>query len=88
MPKETAILRQIKRLVRAGAWIISEHAYARAGERGDLHQSDIENALLEAWDAELQRHGPWLVYGPDLAGSEVAMVVEVSDSVLVVTVLS
>jgi len=81
------VLRRLKKLVKQGAWLMSEHAFDRAEERGGLHVIHVENALLEAYTAERQQHGTYVVEGPDLNGLELRLIVEIQDHVLVVTVL-
>lgn len=61
------------------------HALERMEERG-VSWRDVDRALVEANSCTAQRFERWMVVGPDLEGEALAVIVEIEDGLLVITV--
>jgi len=80
-------LSEIKRLVRIGRVLYTQHARIRMIERG-ARRRDVENALLDATTATRQSdRDNWRVEGgADLDGDELTVIVALEADVVIVTV--
>ena len=74
----------IRDLVRAGRWILTEHAVERLIER-DVLVEDVQHALSNCVSCRAQARGRWLVSGPDRMGDAVRLIIEVDAQLVVVT---
>ena len=78
-------LRDVKGLAKAGRVEVSKHARQRMGERG-LDDEDVFAALMGASACEAEPLDRWKVFGHDLDGEELKVVVVIELGVVVVTV--
>jgi hypothetical protein len=82
---EKEVLADIRGYARAGRIVVTFHAERRMGERG-VSPQDVRSALVNAGRCSALTEERWKVWGPDVSGDELTLVVILEDGVIVVTV--
>lgn len=86
MRKDTdAVREKIITLAQQDRWRPTNHAYRRCGERQVL-LDDIRSVLLNPTLVKMQNGDVFRVEGLDLDGIELALIAEVLDYILIITV--
>lgn len=78
-------LADIRGYAGVGRIVLTFHAEQRMGERG-VTARDVRHALVNAGRCNGLPEDRWKVYGADLSGEELVLVVVLEDGVIVVTV--
>lgn len=78
------ILQNIRGYAAAGRVVIIDHAWQRMEERGAT-QEDVLFALRTAHACSQQANGRWKVFGSDLDGVDMTVIVEMQSDLIVVT---
>ena len=78
-------LEDVRGYARAGRYRILRHAWEEMAE-ANARERDVHHALANARSCRLQENGRWRVEGEYLDGEELALVVEIEDGLVVVTV--
>jgi len=83
---EQAMLELVRSYTRANRWEVDlVHGQQRMQQRG-VSFSDVEHALLNASQCQVQANGRWKLQSWDLDGDDLTLIVVVEDGVVVITV--
>jgi Domain of unknown function (DUF4258) len=77
-------LEYVRGCAAAGRYIVSRHALQRMRDRR-VRAGDLRHALMNASSCAEQSGGIWRVFGEDLDGDELTVVVAIEDGLVVVT---
>lgn len=79
-------LRDIQGYAGAHRIVLPPHARGRGGQRR-AHYNDIRHALMHSTHCEPEPNERWRVYGQDLDGDGLRIVLVIEDGLVIVTVM-
>lgn len=82
---EQEMLERVRSYTRGNRWEVDQvHGQPRMQQRG-VSYSDVEHALLNANQCQIQANGRWKLQSWDLDGDDLPLIVVVDGGVLVIT---